>query len=84
MASVSTSCGRMIRFLQDPRGSGYAGTTDIGAGENNLPEEGSQTGLGIGFDAWVSGGQDIVGISVRVDGEMVEQVAAGTLNGEAR
>lgn len=70
-------------LLQDPRGSGYAGTTDIGAGENNLPEEGSQTGLGIGFDAWVSGGQDIVGISVRVDGEMIEQVAADTLNGEA-
>ena len=70
-------------LLEDPRGSGYAGTTDIGAGENNLPEEGSQTGLGIGFDAWVSGGQDIVGISVRVDGEMVEQVAADTLNGEA-
>ena len=70
-------------LLEDPRGTGYAGTRDIGAGEDNLPEEGSQTGLGIGFDAWVSGGQDIVGISVRVDGEMVEQVAADTLNGEA-
>lgn len=70
-------------LLQEPRGSGYAGTTDIGAGETNLPEEGSQTGLGIGFDAWVSGGQDIIGFSVRVDGEMVEQVAAGTKNGES-
>lgn len=25
-----------------------------------MPEEGSQTGLGIGFDAWVSGGQAII------------------------
>ena len=69
-------------LLQEPRGEGYAGTRDLGAGEDNLPEEGSQTGLGIGFDAWFSGGTDVVGFSVRVDGELVDQVPAETRNGE--
>lgn len=50
-------------------------------GEANLPEEGTQTGLAIGFDEWDSGGGDVVGMSIRVDNELVEQIAFPTLNG---
>jgi len=39
--------------------------------------------LGIGFDTWFIGGVDVIGFGVRVDGELVEQVPAETLNGEA-
>jgi PA domain len=62
--------------------------------EDNLPEEGATTGIGIGFDAWNSGGTapfcneadqsvgpDIVGVSVRVDGLLVTQFPTPTLNG---
>ena len=56
-------------------GSPFAGT----AGENDLPEEGSLTGLGIGFDTWQSGDhpggiRDVVGISIRVDGQLLTQL----------
>ena len=56
-------------------GSPFAGT----AGENDLPEEGSLTGLGIGFDTWQSGDhpggiRDVVGISIRVEGELLTQL----------
>lgn len=67
-------------------------------GEANLPEEGSQTGLGIGFDAWYSGGDgswsntgrkpgsapltdDVIGISVRLDNNLIYQFAMPTENG---
>jgi hypothetical protein len=61
--------------LTDPlatNGSPFAGT----AGENDLPEEGSLTGLGIGFDTWQSGNhpgsvRDVVGISIRVEGQLL-------------
>ncbi|MFT5402956.1 MAG: hypothetical protein ACI9DF_001788 [Verrucomicrobiales bacterium] len=69
-------------LLEAPIGSGFAGTLDLGATEENLPEEGSQTGLGIGLDAWVSGGSDIIGISIRVDGILLDQVPTPTKNGE--
>jgi len=62
--------------------------------EANLPEEGSQTGMAIGFDAWNSGGTapfcneadqsigaDIPAVSVRVDGTLVTQFSTPTLNG---
>ena len=62
--------------------------------EANLPEEGTQTGISIGFDAWDSGGAppycneadqsigpDIVGVDVRVDGNLVLQFPTPTLNG---
>ena len=68
--------------LADPIGSTFAGTTDLGGTEESLPEEGTRTGVSVGFDAWESGGDDIVGFSVRVDGVLVDQIAAGTLNGE--
>jgi len=69
--------------------------------EDNLPEEGTHTGIGIGFDAWQSPqggspppwcnascqtdpsylGPDIVGLSVRVDGNLIAQFPMPTLNG---
>ena len=62
--------------------------------EANLPEEGTQTGISVGFDAWDSGGTapycneanqnigpDIVGVDVRVDGNLVLQFPTPTLNG---
>ena len=52
-------------------------------GEANLPEEGSTTGLGIGFDAYDSGGGDVIGISVRVDNVLVAQYPLPTKNGAA-
>jgi hypothetical protein len=53
-------------------GSPLAGT----AGENGIPEEGSLTGLGIGFDTWQSGNhpgsiRNVVGISIRVEGQLL-------------
>ena len=63
--------------------------------EANLPEEGTQTGIGIGFDAWNSGGTagalcnvvdqsigtDVPAVTVRVDGILVKQYATPTANG---
>lgn len=69
-------------LLEDPVGQGFAGTMDIGGTEENLPEEGSQTGLGIGLDAWFSGGSDVIGISIRVDGVLIDQFEMPTLNGD--
>jgi hypothetical protein len=61
--------------------------------EANLPEEGTQTGIGIGFDAWDSGGTapycneanqsigpDVAAVTVRVDGILVLQNACPTRN----
>jgi len=60
----------------------------------NMPEEGTQTGISIGFDAYNSGGTapfcneasqsigpDIIGIDVRVDGILILQYPVPTLNG---
>ena len=67
------------------------------AGETNLPEEGTQTGLAIGFDEWQSGPADpnatatncgdfvafdCIGMSIRIDNELFAQIAFPTLNGE--
>jgi uncharacterized repeat protein (TIGR03806 family) len=62
--------------------------------EANLPEEGTQTGISVGFDSWNSGGTapycaevdqsvgpDIIGVSVRLDGLLALQVPLPTLNG---
>ncbi|RME92642.1 MAG: hypothetical protein D6766_09670, partial [Verrucomicrobia bacterium] len=58
----------------NPSGSRYSGTDT----ETSLPEEGARTGLGIGFDTWqsatINGVQDVVGISVRVNGELKFQL----------
>jgi hypothetical protein len=61
----------------DDWSNGYAGIN----GEANLPEEGTTTGLGIGFDAWDSGGGDVIGLSVRVDNVLVAQYPLPTKNG---
>ena len=59
----------------DPTFLNFAGA----GGEEHLPEEGSLSGLGIGFDTWQSGNHpggitDVVGISIRVDGELIAQM----------
>jgi len=64
--------------------TGWAGTV----GEASLPEEGSRTGVSIGLDEWFSGDvnpgvPDVIGISVRVDGVLVNQTALPTKNGTA-
>ena len=70
-------------LLADPPGEFGSYSPSPNNAEASLPEEGSTTGLGIGFDEWDSGAPDVVGFSVRVDGELVTQVEAGVLNGEA-
>jgi hypothetical protein len=50
--------------------------------EANLPEEGTTTGLAIGFDEWYSGGDDVIGMSIRIDNELVDQFEFPVLNGE--
>ena len=65
-------------------GNGTGNFASSPAGEANLPEEGTQTGLAIGFDAWLSGGAtggDVIGITVRIDNVIVTNIAMGTLNG---
>ncbi len=68
--------------------NGWAG---IGGEPNNLPEEGTTTGISIGFDEWQSGPNaqdtgkftedDVVGLSLRVDGQLIGQAPLTTLNG---
>jgi len=64
--------------LGDPIGEGWAATP---IGEGNVAEEGTTTGLAIGFDEWYSGGEDVVGMSVRIDNELFYQIELPTLNG---
>jgi|GEM_PF-2819213 len=53
-----------------------------GADANGLPEEGSKTGLAIGFDTWNSSNGDVVGISVKLDGGLImDDVPLPTVNG---
>ncbi len=62
--------------------------------ESNMPEEGTTTGISVGFDAYANGGSppwppdqlpgltgNIVGIDVRVDGMLILQYPMPTLNG---
>ncbi len=60
-------------------GEGWAASP---TGEANLPEEGTTTGLGIGFDEWLSGGADIRGMSIRIDNQLVDQYEFPNNNGE--
>lgn len=88
-------------FTKDGNGNyqagGWSGTVNEpgSTGPGNmagLAEEGTVTGLAIGFDCWNSnsalwpadlnpGINDVIGISVRVDNKVVAQVALPTLNG---
>lgn len=59
------------------------GFSDLGnSGDLNLPEEGTKTGLGIGFDSWDSGYGDVIGISVRVENALKTQIPLTTKNGD--
>ena len=60
-------------------GEGWASSP---TNEGNLPEEGTTTGLAIGFDEWFSGGSDVVGMSIRLDNDLVDQYEFPLLNGE--
>lgn len=70
--------GFSLNFASDTdpviTGGAFAGTD----GEGNLPEEGTQTGLAIGFDTWqsatIGGVQDVVGVSIRVDNRLIAQL----------
>ena len=55
-------------LVDPPSMNGWASNP---GGEANLPEEGSTTGLGIGFDAYDSGNGDVIGISVRLDNVLI-------------
>lgn len=59
--------------------SGFASSP---GGEGNLPEEGTQTGLSICFDAWDSGSGDVVGITIRVDNVIRTNFPMPTVNGD--
>ena len=48
--------------------------------EDSLPEEGTRTGIAIGFDEWDSGEPDVVGLSLRVDNELIDQAELPVLN----
>jgi hypothetical protein len=50
-------------------------------GELSLPEEGTQTGLAIGFDEWESGAPDVRGFSVRVDNVVLQEISLPTTDG---
>ncbi len=70
---------------------GEPGSTD--GSMAGLPEEGTITGLAIGFDAWLSGslawpadlngsaGDDVIGLSIRVDNKLITQIPLATKNG---
>ncbi|HRZ35532.1 MAG TPA: hypothetical protein P5534_04130 [Candidatus Paceibacterota bacterium] len=87
-------------FTKDGSGNyqagGWSGTVNepgsVGGSMAGLAEEGTITGLSIGFDAWQSNSEmwpldlnaglfDVIGLSVRVDNKIVAQVSLPTLNG---
>jgi|GEM_PF-1157152 len=73
---VITAAAALTDKTQNP--SGFASSPGA---EANLPEEGTKTGLGIGFDSWDSGSGDIIGISVRVENVLKTQISLTTKNG---
>ena len=62
----------------DPANGAFAASP---TGEGNLPEEGTQTGLAIGLDEWLSGGTDVRGFSIRVDNVIIQEISLPTVNG---
>ncbi|MHB8521776.1 MAG: PA14 domain-containing protein [Limisphaerales bacterium] len=76
----------------DATTAGWAGSFDNGGNEYNLPEEGGKTGIGIGFDTWAigdpncggaNGPNDLRGISIRVNGVQLTQIAMPSVSGGA-
>jgi hypothetical protein len=66
-------------ILTDPTG-GWSGIQD-GLGVGGDPEEGTTTGISVGFDAYNNGSGDIAGLDIRVDGQLVLKYPMSTLNG---
>ncbi len=65
--------------LQEPIGRGFA---DLPNGvAQDLPEEGTQTGISIGLDEWFNENPDVIGISIRVDNQLLAEVPFPVLNG---
>jgi hypothetical protein len=59
-------------------------TSGTGAGfVSGAAEEGTSTGISVGLDEYDNGSGDIIGLSVRVDGVLVNQTPLPTLNGLA-
>jgi hypothetical protein len=95
-ADTTPADGFSIAFARagDPvltTGDGFAEGPDS---ETDMPEEGTTTGISVGFDAYANGGSppwppdqltnifgDIVGIDVRVEGILILQYPMPTLNG---
>ncbi len=63
--------------LVNSNGSGWAAGP---GGEASLPEEGTQTGLAVCFDAWDSGSGDVIGLSIRVDNTIVTNISLPFVN----
>jgi parallel beta-helix repeat protein len=63
--------------LINNNGSGWAASL---CSEPDLPEEGTQTGLAVCFDAWNSGCGDVIGLTIRVDNTIVTNISLPYLN----
>ena len=50
------------------RSDGWAGSFDNGGTDDNLPEEGTKTGLAIGFDTWGTGAPPVGGSKIACSG----------------
>jgi hypothetical protein len=59
-------------LLINNNGSGWAASL---CGEADLPEEGTQTGLAVCFDAWNSDCGDVIGLTIRVDNAIVTNIS---------
>ncbi|PYK60784.1 MAG: hypothetical protein DME21_10845, partial [Verrucomicrobia bacterium] len=66
-------------ILTDPAG-GWSGI-QTGPGVGGAMEEGSTTGISVGFDSYNNGSGDFEGLDIRVDGQLVLEYAMPTLNG---
>jgi uncharacterized delta-60 repeat protein len=59
-------------LLINQNGSGWTASP---CGEADLPEEGTQTGLAVCFDAWGSGCGDVIGLTIRVDNTIATNIS---------
>src|SRR5438445_3979275 len=59
---------------------GWSGI-QVGPGVGGAMEEGSTTGISVGFDSYNNGGGDVEGLDIRVDGQLVLLYPMPTLNG---
>jgi hypothetical protein len=66
-------------ILTNPTG-GWSGI-QVGSGVGGAMEEGSTTGISVGFDSYNNGSGDVEGLDIRVDGQLVLLYPMPTLNG---